>query len=331
MNRTIKHLFIINPKSFWNKAKQNNVVAGIHHFFREIDNKDYEIHVSRFPRDAVGFIPLYARDLPNETVLRVYAVGGDGILFDCLNGIMGLAHVELASIPYGYTNNFVRGFVDKNNKILFRNIARQYYAPTIPIDVMRSGNNYALNYCTVGIEAETVRCATRMRERIKKDNSMPQWLCRRLYTLFFFLGGLAAGGDKNIMYQRYDVTLDGESFGGVYQGFSVFNGSYYGGGLRPISSAVPDDGILDVLSIRSSGALQTGFLYPFYVSGRYKVFPQHFVLKRSRKISIHSEDMLVISMDGEVFFEPEFEIELLPAAVQFVDAGRSEYRGSGND
>ena len=339
----MKHLFIINPRSFWNKAKQNNVVAGIHHFFKEIDSKDYEIHVSRFPRDAVGFIPLYARSLSNETVLRVYAVGGDGILFDCLNGIMGLANAELASIPYGHTNNFIRGF---DNKALFRGIFRQYNATTVPLDVMRCGNNYALNYCVIGIEAETVRLAKKIRERLDADSALYQWLCRRLYSLFFFMGGLAAGGKKDMLYQQYAVTIDEESFAGVYQGFSIFNGSYYGGNMRPVSSAVPNDGILDTLSIRSSGILQTSFLYPFYISGRYAMFPQHFVFKRGRKISIRSENMLVISMDGEVFFETELEVEVLPAAVRFVDAGRydagrydagrydagrNEYRGNGND
>ena len=326
MNRTIKHLFIINPKSFWKKSKQNYVVVKIHEFFREMENTEYDIFVSRFPRDAVGFIPTFAKDLPDTTTLRVYAVGGDGILFDCLNGIMGLENVELASIPYGYTNNFLRGF-DKNDRVLFRLMSQQYNAPTVPMDVMRCGTNYALNYCVVGIEAETVYCADRIRERLTQGHFFSQWLYRRIYNLSFFIGGLAACGNRQVLYQQYEVDVDGDKFSGAYLGFSVFNGPYYGGNFHPISRAMPNDGILDMLTIRSLGALRTCFLFPFYTSGNYKIFPRNFVPKRGEKIKIRSNDTLLISMDGIVFYESELDIELLPSAIKFVDAGKHGYKG----
>jgi len=327
MNRTIKHLFIINPKSFWRKTKQNQIVVKIHEFFREKENSEYDIFVSRFPRDAVGFIPSFAKGLPDTTTLRVYAVGGDGILFDCLNGIMGLANVELAAIPYGYTNNFTRGF-DKNDKVLFRLMSQQYNAPTVPMDVMRCGSNYALNYCVIGHEAEAVYRAEQIRERMAKGHSLSQWMCRQLYNLFFFVGGLTACANKQMMHQEYEVEIEGEKFNGAYQGFSIFNGPYYGGNLHPISSAMPNDGILDMLTIRSHGTLKTFILFPFYTSGNYKVFPRNFDLKQGKKIKIRSENTLLISMDGIVFFESELDIELLPAAVQFVDASKHGYRGA---
>jgi diacylglycerol kinase family enzyme len=325
MNHIIKHLFILNPKSFRKKTRQNQVVVKIHEFFREIENSEYDIFVSRFPRDAVGFIPLFARNLPDSTTLRVYAVGGDGILFDCLNGIMGLKNVQLAAIPYGYTNNFMRGF-DKLD--LFRIMSQQYNAPVIPMDVMRCGDNYALNYCIVGVEAEAVHWAEKMREQMEKGNFLSQWFCRHLYPLFYFAGGLAACSDKQVLYQRYEVHVDGESFSGIFQGFSIFNSPYYGGKFHPISGAMPNDGILDMLTIKNKGILRSFCLYPIYEYGHYKMFPRNYVLKQGQKINICSENTLVISMDGIVFFEPKFEIELLPAAIQFVDAGGRGYRGT---
>ncbi len=38
MDHIIRHLFIINPKSFWNKSKQNHVVAKIHQFFKLMED-----------------------------------------------------------------------------------------------------------------------------------------------------------------------------------------------------------------------------------------------------------------------------------------------------
>jgi diacylglycerol kinase family enzyme len=326
MKQRIKHLFIINPKSFWRKTKQNQIVVRIHEFFREKENTEYEIFVSRFPRDAVSFIPLFAKTLPELTTLRVYAVGGDGILFDCLNGIVGLENAELAAIPYGYTNNFIQGF-SKNERFLFRILGRQYDAPAIPVDIMRCGKTYGLNYCVTGIEAEAVYYAEEMRVRMEKGHPLSQWLGRRLYTQFYYLGALSAFSDKKMLQQQYEVEVDGERSTGAYQGFSILNSPYYGGNLHPINNAMPNDGILDMLAIQNWGFLRTLIAYPMYTLGRYKMFPRNFIPKRGKKISIRSEDPLRLSIDGEIFYESELDVEILPAAIKFVDVTRHGYKG----
>lgn len=327
MNNVIKHLFIINPKSFWNKTKQNQVVAKIHQFFKLMEDENYDIHVSRFPRDAIGFIPLFAKNLPDETILRVYAVGGDGILFDCLNGIMGLPNVELAALPYGHTNNFVRGF-GINAKTLFRVLSRQYDAPAISMDVLRCGQHYALNYCVAGLEAEAVRQAEELRGSLKKGNSLSQWLYRGLYTNFYYIGGVAAISRKHVMAQHYEVDIDGIKTDGIYQALSIFNGPYYCGGLHPLlSHTMPNDGVLEMLSMRVRGVLGIVIKFPFYARGYYRMFPRNFTFKQGRKVTIRSDSVFLLCMDGIVFFESEIEIDLLPSAVQFVDAGLHGYRG----
>jgi diacylglycerol kinase family enzyme len=332
MNHNIKHLFIINPKSFRKKTKQNQVVSSIHQFFRERENKEYDVYVSQFPRDAVGFIPLFARNLDDGTALRVYAVGGDGILFDCLNGIMRLQNVdaELASMPYGYTNNFIQGF-DKTDRLFFRILSRQYSAPAVPMDIMRCGNNYVMNYCVAGIEAEAVYRAEKTREQMEKGSFFTQWLGRSMYIPLFYISGVGACSNKQLLNQQYEVEIDGEKIDGVFQSLSVFNGPYYGGNLHPINNAKPNDGILDTLTARTKGSLHTCCLYPFYVSGLYRLFPRNFFLRQGKKIRVHSDNTLVLSMDGIVFFESEIDIEILPSAVQFVDPSRFGYRGRARD
>jgi diacylglycerol kinase family enzyme len=323
-DRGVKHLFIVNPKSFRHKWQREKTVSGIRDFFKRAEDDGYEIHISRFPRDASGFIPLFARELGENTTLRVYAVGGDGILFDCLNGMAGLVNAELAVVPYGRTNNFVRCF-GRNGKSSFRDMTRQYNAQAVPVDIMRCGNVYALNYCAVGLEAEAVRNAGKSRERMEKGGALSRWLGERLYTFFYFSGCLAALRDKKLLRRKYEVTVDGENSGGLYRGLSVFNGPFYGGNLHPVKSAAPDDGILDMLLIRSKGVLRTYGKYPFYVTGRYKWFPRSFIFKQGRKINVHSDAPLILSMDGEVFYEPALTVEVLPAAVRFVDASWQGY------
>jgi len=326
MNNNIKHLFIINPKSFWKKTKQNQIVVRIHEFFREKDNAEYEIFVSRFPRDAAGFIPSYARTLPESTTLRVYAVGGDGILFDCLNGIVGLENAELAAIPYGYTNNFIQGF-SKSERLLFRVLSRQYDAPAVPMDIMRCGKNYGLNFCVTGIEAEAIFHAEQMRGRMEKGHAPSPWLARRMYTQFYYVGALAAFSDKKLLLQQYEVTVDGEKHTGTYQGFSVFNSPYYGGKFHPINNAMPNDGILDMLTVRNWGFFRTMFAFPLYTLGYHKKFPRSFALTRGKKICIRSDEIIRLSIDGEIFYENELDVEILPSAIKFVDVSKQGYKG----
>jgi diacylglycerol kinase family enzyme len=329
MDKNMMHLFILNPKSFWNMWKQTQVLNRIQSFFSTIDNNDYAIHISRFPRDAAGFIPVFAKNLPKETVLRVYAIGGDGILFDCLNGVMGIENAELASIPYGHTNDFIRGF-GKNEDVFFKRLALQYNAPTIPLDVIRCGNIYALSHCVIGIEAEIARSVGKIRERMQKGNTVSQWLARKLHLLLYYFSVFSVITDNRLLHQQYEIDIDGEQLSGVYLGFHIFNAPYIND-WHPVSSALPNDGILDMIIPHRQRRGQVLRMLPLFFPGNKKTLPKHSIYKQLRKISVDSNEILRIDLDGIVFFETEIELELLPSALRFVDATRRGYKGAGDD
>jgi len=324
------HLFILNPKSFWNRWKQTQVLNRIQSFFTTIENNDYAIHISRFPRDAVGYIPALAKTLPKETVLRVYAIGGDGILFDCLNGIMGIENAELASIPYGHTNDFIRGF-GKNEDVFFKRLALQYNAPTIPVDVIRCGVNYALGHCVIGMEAEIVRSIDKIRERMQKGNSLNQWLARKLHKALFCFSVFSVLIENRVLLQNYELDIDGEKLSGVYLGLHIYNSPYINGNLHPAKNAMPNDGILDMIIPQGMGRRQIFRMFPLIISGIRKMNPKRFVYKQLRKMTVNSDKILRINLDGVVFFENEIELELLPSALRFVDATRRGYKGAADD
>ena len=328
MESNVKHLFILNPQAFWNKWKQDKVLANIHAFFSSSGN--YEIFESRFPRDAVNFIPLYAKDLSKDITLRVYAIGGDGILFDCLNGLIGVKNAELGVIPYGLTNNFVRGF-GKNAKDLFRNIEKQSKAASVPFDVIRCGNNYSLNYCIVGVEAEAIRHAEQSRKKPKRTNSLYKWLFKKFYNLFYYIGALVAHLRKKVLKHQYEMIIDGEIFKGPCLGVSVFNAAYYGNNLHPAKKAMPNDGILDIIIVRGHIMLRTFGIIFSYIKGRYYKFPKIFKKKEGVKIKICSLNPIIYSMDNISFFDNELDIELMPDAVRFIDATGYGYKGVCND
>jgi diacylglycerol kinase family enzyme len=323
----MKYLFVLNPKSFGSPKLMDQVFSEINGFFKKAGSEDHMIYVSQFPRDAVSMIRSFAGSMRQDTTLRVYAVGGDGILFDCLNGVMGFPNVELGAIPYGHSNSFLRGF-GRQNLPLFRNIASQVSAPAIPVDVMRSGTRYALNFCTVGIESEAVIITQRVRNYLRSGGPLAQWFNRTFYERIYFMSALPAIFNRRELHRYYDIDLDGEDLSGNYRGINAANGSWYAGTKCPVRSARPDDGLVDVLFARAGGPFRTLSLVPAYLNGNAEKFPRDFMVKRGRRLTIRSGYPLVICFDDLIFFDSSLTVELLPGALRFVDAGGQGYRGA---
>lgn len=325
----MKHLFVVNPHAF--KDRQyllDKVLKEIDVFFKITESEEYVVHISQFPRDAIGFIRAFMKDIRKETIIRVYAVGGDGILFDCLNGIMGFENAELAAIPYGSTNNFVQGF-GKENIPRFRDISRQFESSPVPIDVMKLDGAYALNFCTLGIESEAIFLSLKIMRLLEKGGSFSRLIKKHFYEQLYYLGGLAALFGKKYLHQCYRVDIDGEDCGGYYRTIHIANSPWYGGNKCPIRIASPNDGVLDVLLGYPRGALHTLIELPDFVKGRLEKRPDELALKQARKISVSSETPMAINYDDIVYFDQTLTVELLPGAVQFVNAGEQilEARG----
>jgi len=147
----MRHLFIINPVAHAVKGELNTIIKSIHEFFRNsVLNEPYDIHVTRWERDAKGYLRRYADNNPDE-VLRVHSMGGSGTLFEVVNGIHGLTGAELAAYPMGRDNSFLRYFGDKMH--MFSSIQLQSSSGTAPFDIFRCGYNYGILCGLVGMEA----------------------------------------------------------------------------------------------------------------------------------------------------------------------------------
>jgi diacylglycerol kinase family enzyme len=329
MSVAMKHLFVLNPKSFWNQWKMEQVRSKIHEFFKTLGSQDYAIHVSRFPRDATGYVSGFIRMFPQETIIRVYAVGGDGILFDCLNAVIPFPNAELAAIPYGFKNTFLYGF-GKANVYLFRDIRRQVEASTIPLDVIRCGSHYAISFCAMGIESEAHIRAEKIREQWAMSGHLFRWLAKRLYIQLCYLGGILAIFDKKITQQRYEIDIDGEMFDEKFSIINIANSAWYAGSLSPQRRARPDDGVLDVFIGRSMNKWNLIRRVRPYLKGRYsREAGDFYILERARKITIRSQDPIFIDLDDIQLVDTNITVEVLPGAIRFVDVAGQGYWGEG--
>jgi diacylglycerol kinase family enzyme len=307
------HLFIINPRSFRFTGGPEEIVSEIHAYFQNSGQEGYHIHVSRYPRDAMGVIREFAASVREGVIIRVYAVGGDGILFDCLNGIVGMANTELAVMPYGSSNDFVRSF-GGDKAALFCDIEKQVSAGTVKTDILYCGSNYAINFCSVGVESVAVMYAM----RFMKAFGWVIRLSRRIVPLLYAIGGVFAVLDKRTREQRYRISLDGECADGNYTTINFANGPYYGGGMSAVADAMPNDGFLDALLLRSESALRILKMFPRYLRGGYYWYPGFFSYRRVRKVEISSDMPIPVNLDGEMFFDTHLTLEVIPQAVDIV-------------
>jgi diacylglycerol kinase family enzyme len=320
----LEHLFIINPKSFPKKSQMNFFMADVARYFKtKTGGTGYTIHISRFPRDAIIVIRKRLLNTDRETVLRVYAVGGDGIMFDCLNGIIGMPNTELALMPYGTGSDFVLAF-GKRHYRHFCNIDLQVSAPTIPTDVIRCGSNYALNFCAVGMEAATIFRTIALNEQFER-------IRRRFHplnSLLYIIGGLTVAFDKRLRGQYYEITADGEDMGGEYNAINIANGPYYGVGKSPIRSALPDDGLLNILIYKNNGPLRPLSMLNEYLHGGWGKFPGSFLYRNVKKMSVRSPMPIMVNLDGETFFDTNLDIEIIPQAVKIAAVLNLKYQSA---
>ena len=123
----MKHVFIINPRA--GKGKALGVIRPQIESYIQEHGLDAEIHVPDSPHAAQEFIRAEASK--GEPV-RFYACGGDGTLFEAVNGAFGHPNAEVAVLPLGSGNDFIRLFGTPEQ---FLNVDAQVNGTPIELDI----------------------------------------------------------------------------------------------------------------------------------------------------------------------------------------------------
>jgi diacylglycerol kinase family enzyme len=238
---------------------------------------------------------------------------------------VGLPNAELATVPYGHGNDFMRAFGDGLGAV-FRNIPLQAASPVIPTDILHCGSNYALNLCVVGMESAAILQTLEMHQKIK---AWPPFIRNspHVYNSLYALGSFAAFFvRRKVLKQEYAINIDGQDLSGVYANINISNGPCCGGNKTIAAAAVPDDGLLDVLMLKAARTVKIMRRMIFCNKRRHDYFPDDFMFKQGKTISIRSKDPLMISLDGELFFDTNITVELIPQAVNIVSPNNLSYQ-----
>ncbi len=336
----MKHIFVINPAAGKGQAEKVFIPQIMETVKRM--SLDYEIHRTMGVEDSVRYIKnkLMERDrltlnghLSEDFIYRFYACGGDGTLNEVVNGVVGRVGVEVALIPAGTGNDFVRNFAPKE---VFQNVERLIGGKTVPIDVLcykssaniqyvedDEGLRYAINMINMGLDCHVVH-------HMQNFKRIP-----------FVAGSLAYYGGvvRALMNKRtvpLDILLEEKDGNEKYESlslseksfrqvdcllFTVGNGRYYGGGFQGAPLASVADGKMDVTIVQNIPYNQLMKLIYHYKNGTHLNIPEierYISYKQCDKIIIKNPQQADLCVDGEIKEGSDTEITLLKGAIAFV-------------
>ena len=309
----MKHLFVINPHSFRRPEGLKQIIMDIENAFSSgpgtNSKTDHMIYISRYPRDAIPAVHRYILNCPADEIARVYAVGGDGILFDCLNGMVDFPNAELTSVPYGNDNDFIRAF-GENVYDRFRNIKELAASPSRPVDIIHCGSNYALLETHIGFVGHSIILANEMFRRV------PEKLLRNNVNIAYLLCVIKSMFNREIMQQRYTVFVDGEDLSGSYCNMHIASSACTGGTMVLSPYAKVDKGSLEVILVNTNRKRDIIRIMGDYTRGH---FEKHdiFIHRQCREIEVKSDNVMSVQIDGEAFHAKELTLKIIPKGVNF--------------
>jgi len=313
----MKHVFVFDPKAFYNEQwKMDNILDNIGQFFRTQESPDFSIQFSRFRRNAMSIIQdEVEKSQSADGVIRVYAIGGEEILFDCINAVALYPNMQIAAVPYGESYDFLKIF-GENNIDLFRDIPALVQGEVISTDAIRWGINYSLNSCYIGMNSV-------ISKRIKDLKSSMNKTSFILFSkLSAYLSRVFSSFDSKIAAREYKITVDDADYSGNYCLIHVANGPYHAGKLTGASEATPDDGLLDIALIRASHPMGTLASISRYSKGKR---PKNCSIIQGRKITIQTAGQMWIQLDNEYIQDTKITVSVVHHALHVVTVNNLSY------
>jgi len=300
----MKHIFIVNPAAGKGKILPA-LLQRITYACQKLE-VDYEIYHTKTVGDATVFVKEKCKELPDET-LRFYACGGDGTMNEVANAVALHKNAEIAVVPIGTGNDFLRVFTNIDN---FSDIEKIILGKAMPMDIIKFGEDkYSLNILNIGFDCEVVKRV----EEIKRESWVPHGMAYSIAVTQVITK--LYGSDFKI------TTDDGKVFDGNHILVAFANAQYYGGGYRPAPTALVNDGKMDVCLFDKIPRSKLVKVLPKYKSGKHveniekMPFLHYFQCK---KVTFEAANTITVCADGELSPAKKLEIELVPLGINVV-------------
>ena len=280
---------ICNPKSGNGEGK--TVLQKTVAYFR-----DHEIaaafHETQGHKHAIDLAAQAVKD-GAETVI---AIGGDGTLHEVIQSVAG-TNTALGILPAGTGNDFIKTIrVPVDTEQALRLILE---GTPKPVDTVRINDRLFLNECGCGFDVMVLDYAEKAKKMVK---GILPYLYGVLQTIFHFKDiHVSLSVDDEEPRERDILVL------------AVGNGRCIGGGIPIAPSAIPDDGLLDVLVVRGMTKPRMLSVLPGLLQGKIESFPET-THQLARKVSLKAPSIRV-NIDGEIITMDHADIEVVPSSL----------------
>ncbi len=293
----MRYVFYINPTAGKGKA-QEGIIDSIKNYFKD-RAENFKIHITKSKGDALASSKLEAETGDD---IRMFACGGEGTVYEVINGVAGYNNVELGVIPCGSANDFLKYF---NTRDEFLDIADQIDGSPVEMDLIKAGDNYCLNGCSVGMDAMVARDMSIFK-------NWPLVSGKTAYTLAIAKTLLKRLGVK------IKLSIDNGEFNDKDCLFAVIaNAPYYGGGYKGAPEAVPNDQELDCTVIDTISKFKILKFLSTYKKGEHKKL-SICSMSRCSSMEFSSDKPIPVNLDGEIIETDHIRFEIVKKAIKFV-------------
>ncbi len=292
----MRYLFFINPVAGKGKGKEL-IAESVKNYFNE-NGGDYKIIVTEYKGHAKELAESEAK---TGDTITMFACGGEGTVFEILNGVVGYDNVTLGVLPCGSANDFLKFFGDSKS---FLKIDSQINGGSIEMDIIKAGDYYCLNGCSVGMDAVVARDMSIFKKWPLVSGSFA-------YTLAIvktFLGKLGITAN---------ISVDGEKPQKKNCLFAVVaNGPYYGGGYMGAPDAVPFDSKLDFTLVDNIPKTKILKFINLYKKGKHKIL-DCCQLKNCSSMDFSASKPIPVNLDGEIIESAKMHFEIIKKGIKF--------------
>lgn len=232
----------------------------------------------------------------------IIAAGGDGTLYEVINGIAPLeVKPKIAILPLGTSNDFASALhIPKNDITGALSVIKK--GRTKAVDIGKANDKYFINVLGGGTVTEL-------------SYEVPSKLKTFLGQFAYYVKGI----EKLTHIKSFPMKFVSKevNFEGEVMLFLMSNSHIVGSIDRFFPEAKIDDGMLDVLILKKCNVAELARLLPLVLNGKFKDDP-HFIYFKTNKIDIETSKKVPLNLDGELGDYSPCSIELIPKHIEIV-------------
>jgi len=235
---------------------------------------------------------------------HIIAVGGDGTMNEVASPLIGHLEVTTGLISAGTGNDFIQilGFPDRFTEahwdIFFNQVV-------IAMDAGQVNGMHFLNGMGLGFDAQVAAENYVEPGELAKGTGKSKYIWHILKTLLFYR-------EKKVSIKSGESSIDTDCFINTIAIGRRFAGSFF---LTP--EAIANDGLLDVCMIKKLNLPQRIKILTMVPKGSHVNDPK-VNYYQTEKLEVRFEQKVPYHVDGELYFDTIFNVELIPSAVSII-------------